>query len=38
MLIPETITMDNLVIEFKKNKSQMAVVADELAELQVLLH
>ena len=29
MLIPETITMDNLVIEFKKNKSQMAVVVDE---------
>ncbi|MBD5401980.1 HlyC/CorC family transporter [bacterium] len=29
MLIPETITMDNLVIEFKKNKSQMAIVVDE---------
>lgn len=29
MLVPETITMDNLVIEFKKNKAQMAVVVDE---------
>ena len=29
MLVPETITMDNLVLEFKKNKSQMAVVVDE---------
>ena len=29
MLIPETMTMDNLVREFKKNKSQMAVVVDE---------
>lgn len=29
MLIPETITMDNLVREFKKNKGQMAVVVDE---------
>lgn len=29
MLVPETITMDNLVREFKKNKSQMAVVVDE---------
>lgn len=29
LLVPETITMDNLVIEFKKHKSQMAVVVDE---------
>ena len=30
MLVPETITMDNLVIEFKKNKGQqMAIVIDE---------
>ena len=29
MLVPETITLDNLVREFKKNKSQMAVVVDE---------
>ncbi|MDR1167354.1 MAG: hemolysin family protein [Heliobacteriaceae bacterium] len=29
MLVPETITMDNLVIEFKKNKAQMAIVIDE---------
>ncbi len=29
MLVPETITMDNLVMEFKKNKAQMAVVVDE---------
>jgi len=29
LLVPETITMDNLVLEFKKNKGQMAVVVDE---------
>lgn len=29
MLVPETMTMDNLVMEFKKNKSQMAIVVDE---------
>ena len=29
LLVPETSTMDNLVREFKKNKSQMAVVVDE---------
>ena len=29
MLVPETITLDNLVREFKKNKSQMAIVVDE---------
>ena len=29
LLVPETITMDNLVREFKKNKSHMAVVVDE---------
>jgi CBS domain containing-hemolysin-like protein len=29
MLVPETMTMDNLVREFKKNKSQMAIVVDE---------
>lgn len=29
LLVPETITMDNLVIEFKKHKGQMAVVVDE---------
>ena len=29
MLVPETITMDNLVMEFKKNKGQMAIVVDE---------
>ena len=29
MLVPETITMDNLVLEFKKRKSQMAIVIDE---------
>lgn len=29
MLVPETITMDKLVLEFKKRKSQMAIVVDE---------
>ena len=29
LLVPETITMDNLVIEFKKRKGQMAIVIDE---------
>lgn len=29
MLVPETMTMDNLVIEFKKNHCQIAVVIDE---------
>ncbi|MFI3301255.1 MAG: hemolysin family protein [Candidatus Gastranaerophilales bacterium] len=29
MLVPETITMDNLVLEFKKGKAQMAIVVDE---------
>jgi len=29
LLIPETMTLDNLVIEFKKSHSQMAVVIDE---------
>ena len=29
MLIPETMTLDNLIIEFKKSHSQMAVVVDE---------
>lgn len=29
MLVPETITMDNLVLEFKKRKGQMAIVIDE---------
>lgn len=29
LLVPETITMDNLVIEFKKRQSQMAIVIDE---------
>ena len=29
LLVHETITLDNLVREFKKNKSQMAVVVDE---------
>ena len=29
MLVPETMTMDNLVREFKKNKGQMAIVVDE---------
>lgn len=29
MLVPETITMDNLVLEFKKRKGQMAIVVDE---------
>lgn len=29
MLVPETITLDNLVREFKKNKGQMAIVVDE---------
>jgi CBS domain containing-hemolysin-like protein len=29
MLVPETITMDNLIMDFKKNKAQMAVVIDE---------
>lgn len=28
-LVPETITMDNLLREFKKRKSQMAIVIDE---------
>ena len=29
MLVPETMTLDNLIIEFKKIHSQMAVVIDE---------
>lgn len=29
MLVPETMTMDNLVLEFKKRKCQMAIVIDE---------
>ncbi len=29
LLVPETITMDNLLREFKKRKSQMAIVIDE---------
>lgn len=29
MLIPETMTLDNLIIEFKKSHSQIAVVIDE---------
>ena len=29
MLVPETMTLDNLVIEFKKTHGQMAVVVDE---------
>ena len=28
-ILPETITMDNLVLEFKKRKGQMAIVVDE---------
>lgn len=29
LLVPETITMDNLVLEFKKRQGQMAIVIDE---------
>ena len=29
LMVPETITMDNLVLEFKKKKGQMAIVVDE---------
>ena len=29
LLVPETVTLDNLVIEFKKSHGQMAVVVDE---------
>ena len=29
LLAPETMTMDNLVLEFKKRKGQMAIVVDE---------
>ena len=29
LMVPETITMDNLVLEFKKCKGQMAIVVDE---------
>ncbi len=29
LMVPETITMDNLVLEFKKRKGQMAIVVDE---------
>ena len=29
LLVPETMTLDNLIIEFKKSHSQMAVVVDE---------
>lgn len=29
LLVPETITMDNIVIEFKKRQGQMAIVIDE---------
>ena len=28
-MVPETITMDNLVLEFKQRKGQMAIVVDE---------
>ena len=29
MLIPETLTIDNLLLEFKRRRSQMAIVVDE---------
>lgn len=29
MLIPETVTIDNLVLEFRKNHAQIAIVVDE---------
>ena len=29
MLVPETMTLDNLVIEFRKRKSQIGIVVDE---------
>jgi len=29
LLVPETITMDNLILEFKKRKGQIAIVIDE---------
>ena len=29
LLVPETMTMDNLILEFKKRKGQMAIVIDE---------
>jgi len=29
LLVPETMTLDNLIIEFKKSHGQMAVVVDE---------
>lgn len=29
LLVPETMTMDNLVLEFKKRKAQIAIVVDE---------
>ncbi len=29
LLVPETMTMDNLVLEFKKRKGQIAIVVDE---------
>lgn len=29
ILVPETMTMDNMVLEFKEKKSQMAIVIDE---------
>lgn len=29
LMVPETMTMDNLVLEFKKRKGQMAIVVDE---------
>lgn len=29
LMVPETITMDNLVLEFKKRKAQIAIVVDE---------
>jgi len=37
MLVPETITMDNLMLEFKATKSQMAIVIDEFGGVSGLL-
>lgn len=37
MLVPETMTLDNLIIEFKKSHGQMAVVIDEFGETSGLI-
>lgn len=37
ILVPETMTMDNMVLEFKEKKSQMALVIDEFGSVSGLI-